>query len=156
MKRLVRSCCFIDMKHWWNSSSMWLILEAQASHLLCCQWAWVGCWFLHSRIWAGLPAMHSLHCSFPYWYRPKQKQDWNEFLCNQIGNTSDNPLFKRFHISCQEITPRIYMAESDFDSITDNRLLCNADGNIGSKEFCLIMTTEIKSVLLFFGIVCCQ
>ena len=47
------------------------------------------------------------------------------------------------------------MAESDFDSITDNRLLCNADGNIGSKEFCLIMTTEIKSVF-FFVFVCCQ
>ena len=49
----------------------------------------------------------------------------------------------------QEINPRIYMAESDFDAITDNGKLCNADGNIGSDEFCEIMTTEIRLVSYF-------
>ncbi len=44
----------------------------------------------------------------------------------------------------QEISPRIYMAESDFDAITNNGLLCDADGNIGSDEFCTIMKTEIR------------
>jgi hypothetical protein len=44
----------------------------------------------------------------------------------------------------QEITPHIYMADSDFDAITNNRAICNADGNVGPKEFCEIMTKEIR------------
>ncbi len=47
-------------------------------------------------------------------------------------------------LNFQEITPRIYMAESDFDAITNNGVLCNAEGNIGSDEFCEIMTAEIR------------
>ena len=44
----------------------------------------------------------------------------------------------------QEIEPRIYMADSDFDAITNNRSICNAQGNVGPKEFCEIMTKEIR------------
>jgi hypothetical protein len=45
----------------------------------------------------------------------------------------------------QDITPNIYMADSDFDAITNNRAICNSDGNVGPKEFCEIMTKEIRS-----------
>jgi hypothetical protein len=56
---------------------------------------------------------------------------------------------KRFVVYCpsiptQEITPHIYMADSDFDAITNNRAICNSDGNVGPKEFCEIMTKEIR------------
>ncbi len=56
--------------------------------------------------------------------------------------------------SVQEIEPRIYMADSDFDAITNNRSICNAQGNVGPKEFCEIMTKEIRlgRTCLFIGI----
>ena len=33
----------------------------------------------------------------------------------------------------------MHVSESDFDSITCNRSLCNEDGNIGANEFCAVM-----------------
>ena len=36
------------------------------------------------------------------------------------------------------------MADSDFDAITMNRKLCDANGNIGSGEFCNIMMQQIR------------
>jgi hypothetical protein len=44
----------------------------------------------------------------------------------------------------QDIKPRIYMADSDFDAITNNGAICNSLGNVGPKEFCEIMTKEIR------------
>ena len=46
----------------------------------------------------------------------------------------------------QEITPRIYMADSDFDAITNNGEICDADGNVGVEEFVQIMHKEIRCV----------
>lgn len=34
----------------------------------------------------------------------------------------------------------MHMSESDFDSITCDRTLCNQTGGIGVNEFCAIMT----------------
>ena len=36
------------------------------------------------------------------------------------------------------------MAESDFDSISNNRSLCDAEGNIGPDEFCAVMLKELR------------
>jgi hypothetical protein len=46
------------------------------------------------------------------------------------------------------------MADSDFDAITHNGLMCDADGNIGSDEFCTIMETEIRQVMLQLPVAC--
>jgi hypothetical protein len=36
------------------------------------------------------------------------------------------------------------MADSDFDSITNNGEICDAEGNVGVNEFVRIMLKEIR------------
>ena len=43
-----------------------------------------------------------------------------------------------------DISPRIYMADSDFHAVSNGGQLCNEEGEIGSKEFCQIMLKEIR------------
>ena len=45
------------------------------------------------------------------------------------------------------------MADSDFDAITNNGSICNSQGNVGPKEFCEIMTKEIRLGKIFL-IIC--
>ena len=56
-----------------------------------------------------------------------------EFLLSTCNKT-DSIFFPK-----KEIEPRMHMSESDFDSITSNRTLCNKDGCIGVNEFCSVM-----------------
>ncbi len=48
------------------------------------------------------------------------------------------------NFALQEITPRIYMADSDFDALTNNGEICDAEGNVGVEQFVQIMQKEIR------------
>jgi hypothetical protein len=43
--------------------------------------------------------------------------------------------------------PRIHITPLDFDSITNGRALCDAQGNIGPAEFCAVMMREMRSYI---------
>jgi hypothetical protein len=69
---------------------------------------------------------------------------WQHIKINHAETKPGLLKLKSAFILMQEIKPQIYMADSDFDSITNNRAICDSDGNVGPKEFCEIMTKEIR------------
>jgi hypothetical protein len=44
----------------------------------------------------------------------------------------------------QDLQPRVHVSYLDFDLITVNRTLCDADGNVGAREFENIMMHQIR------------
>ena len=66
---------------------------------------------------------------------------WSLFvICN---------LWRSFEITraaCfQDFKPPIHIADSDFMNLTNNQQLCDKDGNIGLKEFILIMRQQLTN-----------
>jgi hypothetical protein len=43
--------------------------------------------------------------------------------------------------------PRIHLTQLDFDSLTNGRALCDAQGSIGPAEFCAVMMRELRSYM---------